>query len=188
MLIGPAAVGKMTVGQELSTLTGWPLIYNHRVIDLVTDYFPYGTGSSNRLIRGFNRAFFQEAAAAGMSLIATFGWRFESTTPVEVADNEVIRNYIEPFLGAPNSVCFAELTAPLGLRLERNRTENRSRFKKLDWASDEELTALHSNYRWNSDGHFPLELPHVVLDNSALEPADAARTIAAAFDLPLIGR
>ena len=39
MLIGPQAVGKMTVGQALSKKTGAKLFYNHMTIDLVDCFF-----------------------------------------------------------------------------------------------------------------------------------------------------
>ena len=36
LIFGPQAVGKMTVGQELATLTGLKLFHNHMTIDLVS--------------------------------------------------------------------------------------------------------------------------------------------------------
>lgn len=40
-IIGPQAVGKMTVGQELSKITGYKLLYNHMTIELVRLIFDY---------------------------------------------------------------------------------------------------------------------------------------------------
>ena len=39
---GPAAVGKMTVGQALRDLTGFQLLYNHMALDLVTEFADFG--------------------------------------------------------------------------------------------------------------------------------------------------
>ena len=50
ILFGPPAVGKMTVGQELSRLTGYPLLHNHMTIDLVTEFFDFGTPQFGRLV------------------------------------------------------------------------------------------------------------------------------------------
>ena len=43
LIFGPQAVGKMTVGQELATLTGLKLFHNHMTIDLVSPIFDYST-------------------------------------------------------------------------------------------------------------------------------------------------
>ena len=41
VIIGPQAVGKMTVGQELAKLTGYKLFYNHMTIEMVRLIFDY---------------------------------------------------------------------------------------------------------------------------------------------------
>ena len=41
MMFGPPAVGKMAVGRELSTLTGYPLFHNHMSIEPILDVFPW---------------------------------------------------------------------------------------------------------------------------------------------------
>ena len=41
LIIGPQAVGKMTVGQELSKLIDYKLFYNHMTIEMVRLIFDY---------------------------------------------------------------------------------------------------------------------------------------------------
>ena len=41
MIVGPQAVGKMTVGQELSKITNLKLLHNHMTIELLTKIFDY---------------------------------------------------------------------------------------------------------------------------------------------------
>ncbi len=41
MICGPQAVGKMTVGQELTKLTGYKLFYNHMTIEMLRLIFDY---------------------------------------------------------------------------------------------------------------------------------------------------
>lgn len=48
-IVGPQAVGKMTVGQEIARLTGAKLFYNHMTIDLVSQFFDYGTKEGRQL-------------------------------------------------------------------------------------------------------------------------------------------
>ncbi len=40
-IIGPQAVGKMTVGQELAKITEYKLLYNHMTIEMVRNIFDY---------------------------------------------------------------------------------------------------------------------------------------------------
>ena len=41
LIIGPKAVGKMTVGQELEKITGLKLLHNHMTLDLVSKFFDF---------------------------------------------------------------------------------------------------------------------------------------------------
>jgi hypothetical protein len=49
-IVGPPAVGKMTVGYALAARTGLRLFHNHHTIDLVLRFFPYGTPAFGRLV------------------------------------------------------------------------------------------------------------------------------------------
>jgi hypothetical protein len=178
VIVGPPAVGKMTVGQELSSLTGIPLFFNHRLIDLVTDYLEFGSRGFRHVTHAFNTQFFRALAGSRRPVIATWGWCFDVP-----AHAESIRLYTAPFLEAGGSAVVAELAAPLDVRLERNRTENRRRHKKTEWATDEALRELDRDHRWNSEGDFPLDLPHAVFDVATAPPAETARAIAVRFGL-----
>ncbi len=63
MLVGPPAVGKMTVGHELASRTGLRLFHNHHTIDLVLRFFEFGTPPFQRLVGEFRRRMFEEVAA-----------------------------------------------------------------------------------------------------------------------------
>jgi shikimate kinase len=182
VLIGPAAVGKMTVGQELSRLTGFPLYHNHLVIDLVTPFFAFGSESFERLMSAYRQQFFDEAGAQRMSVIATWGWKFDMPE-----DRVTMDGYTAPFRAVGGEVCFVELEAPLAVRLERNRTENRRAHKRTDWATDEALVALMTAHRFNSDGDFPYPDRHLKLDTTNLEPGATARAIVERFGIPVLG-
>lgn len=181
VLVGPAAVGKMTVGQELSRLTGFPLYHNHLVIDIVTPFFTFGSPPAERLSNTYRQEFFDTAAAESLSVIATWGWDF-----ARPQDRQTIDAYAAPFHAAGGQVCFVELAAPLAVRLERNRTPNRRAHKRLDWATDEALAALTAEHRFNSDGDFPYPDRHLRLDTTDRAPADAARAIVERFGLPVL--
>ena len=41
LIVGPQAVGKMTVGQELEKITNLTLMHNHETLDLVSKFFDF---------------------------------------------------------------------------------------------------------------------------------------------------
>ena len=51
VLLGPPAVGKMTVGQALQKLTDYKLFYNHLSLELVNQFFDFGTPNFSNLDR-----------------------------------------------------------------------------------------------------------------------------------------
>ena len=61
-IIGNAAVGKMTVGQELMKRTGLRLFHNHMTIELVLDVF----GRHDRItVDRLREVIFEEVAKSG---------------------------------------------------------------------------------------------------------------------------
>nr|WP_196493872.1 hypothetical protein [Ornithinibacillus caprae] len=53
LIFGPQVVGKMTVGLQLSKITGLKLFHNHLTIDLISHFFDYGTKEGKRLVSLF---------------------------------------------------------------------------------------------------------------------------------------
>ena len=89
LLYGPPAVGKMTVGAQLSQLTGYPLFHNHLTVDLGLLFFPFGSAPFQRLVTGLRYQCVQAAAEAGaQGLIFTYvyggGDDEQQRRPVEV--------------------------------------------------------------------------------------------------------
>lgn len=182
VLIGPPAVGKMTVGQALARLTGFRLFHLHQVIDLVLQYFPYSTApasSYERLVVSYRRQFFEEAARSGLQIITTSGWRFDLP-----AEEDAVRSYTQPFVECGGRVYLVELIASLETRLQRNRTENRRRHKQTEWATDEYLRRDDALHRYDSGGVLPLDLPFLRLETEQLTAEAAAQRIRAHFALP----
>jgi len=88
-IFGPPAVGKMTVGLELSRITGLPLFHNHLSIEAVLPVFPYGTPPFNRLVARFRDHMFQEAAASELpGLIFTMMWAFDLPSDLRFVEKQ----------------------------------------------------------------------------------------------------
>ena len=55
LILGPPAVGKMAVGLALRERSGWPLLHNHVVADMLAPYFPFRGPDHTELTAEFTR-------------------------------------------------------------------------------------------------------------------------------------
>lgn len=183
VIVGPPAVGKMTVGQELGALTGLPLFHNHLSIEAVLPVFPFGSEPFGRLVAEFRRRIFEEVVGSDLpGLILTYVWAFD-----QPGDRRFIDETRALFGRHGVRTVFVELFADLQTRLSRNETPERLLAKpsKRDVASSRErLLANDSRYVLNSRDDFPFP-EHLRIDNTDLSPRDAAQRIAAHFGLPI---
>jgi hypothetical protein len=183
-IVGPPAVGKMTVGAALQRITGLRLFHNHQSIEAVLPIFGFGTPAFNRLVGEFRRRVFEEAAESELpGLIFTFVWAFD-----QKGDHEFVRGLKQIFERRGGRSVFVELEAELATRLERNSTEFRLREKpsKRDVElSRKRLLEHEEQYRLNSEGEFPFA-EYIRIDNTHLEADDVAMRIARHFSLPVL--
>ena len=151
-LFGNAAVGKMTVGQELMKITDLRLFHNHMTIEPVLEVF--GTFDSNIIMR-LREVFFEEFAKSGRyGMIFTFMWAFDQQVDWDIVEH--IKDIFAPYA---TEFYYVELVSSLETRLARNCTENRLLHKasKRDIeSSNNRLIADNQNYRFESlDGEIP---------------------------------
>ena len=179
VLIGSGAVGKMTVGQELMKITDFRLFHNHMMIEPVIEVFGDYCGPVVGRLREVIFEEFLKTKYRGM--IFTYMWAFDMQE-----DWDYIRSVAERFEATGGNVYYVELVADQAVRLERNRTENRLRNKasKRDLAvSQERLRREDSRYRLVSrEGEIPFE-NYIRIDNTRMEPQEAARLIKDKFAL-----
>ncbi|MBR4972141.1 MAG: shikimate kinase [Oscillospiraceae bacterium] len=178
-LIGDAAVGKMTVGQELMKQTGLRLFHNHMTIEPVLDIFGAFRGDTILKLR---EIIFQDFAKTdNYGMIHTIMWAFDMPS-----DWEYIRHISDIFRQQGGEVYYVELVASQDIRLQRNETPNRLAHKasKRDVAaSRERLLRDDRNHRLES---LPGEIPfdnYIKIDNSYLEPDVVATMIRTHFAL-----
>lgn len=177
LLFGSAAVGKMTVGQELAKITDLRLFHNHMTIEPVLEIFGEFNGN---VIRGFRELVFNEFAKSNKyGLIFTYIWAFDCQE-----DWDYVEHIKQIFDDA--EIYYVELTAPQEIRLERNKTENRLKHKaskrNIDF-SDKLLVNDDSNYRLvSNEGEITFE-NYIRIDNSDLSAQETAKLIKDRFDL-----
>lgn len=176
-LFGNAAVGKMTVGQELMKITDLRLCHNHMTIEPVIDIFGKYDGYVTMRLR---EVIFEEFAKTdNYGIIITYMWAFDSKEDWDYTEH--VRGIFEKY-GA--EFYYVELVAPQDVRLQRNATENRLQNKasKRDIeASNRRVIEADKKYRLESyDGEIPYE-NYVKIDNSTLEADEVARMIKERF-------
>ena len=170
IILGPHAVGKMTVGQELAAITGLKLFHNHMTIELVRNFFSvHGSEEGRRLNALFREEIFKAVA------------NFDAPS-----EYEYIGSIIRLFESHGADIGVVELSADFDVRIERNKTENRLQNKpsKRDIQRSEELFRnLESKYRLNSyENEVPFE-HYFKINNTNMQPAEVAAKIKERFSL-----
>ena len=178
-LIGDAAVGKMTVGQELMKQTGLRLFHNHMMIEPVIEIFGAFHGAVTQQLR---EVIFREFAKSdNEGMIFTYLWAFDMQS-----DWDYVAHVADIFRQQGSEVYYVELIAPQHIRLQRNETENRLKHKpsKRDLAASRaRVLRDDENYRCVSlPGEIPFE-NYLRIDNSDLSPEAAAAIIREHFAL-----
>ncbi len=182
IILGPQAVGKMTVGQELAKITDYRLFHNHITIELVRNFFSvHGSEEGARLNRLFRKEIFESVAKSNLpGLIFTYMFEFDTRT-----EYDYIQALIDLYKSHGANPCVIELYADFSVRKQRNKTENRLQNKpsKRDIEHSEALLDSEVNYRVNSrEGEIPFD-NYLKIDNTYLSPEAAAKQIKAHFNL-----
>ena len=182
-IIGPQAVGKMTVGQELEKITGLKLFHNHMTIELVTPLFDYGTEVGKKLVHSFRMQIFEEMAKSDQEgLIFTWIWAFDEGKKEEDYYNKIR----DIFAKQGGEIYLVELEADLEERLRRNETENRliNKPTKRDIErSNKDLLKGVEKHRLNSLPGEIKEKNYLKINNTNLSAEEVAKMIKEEFEL-----
>lgn len=178
-LMGDAAVGKMTVGQELMKITDLRLFHNHITIEPVLEIFGTFDGKT---IQELREVIFRNFAASDRyGMIFTVMMAFDMQSDRDYLEH--VKQIFEPY---GTEFYYVELIATQEVRLARNKTENRLRHKasKRDLAvSDARLIRDDETHRCVSKpGEFPFT-PYLRIENADKTPEEVARIIKDSFRL-----
>ena len=183
IIIGPHAVGKMTVGQELAKITDLRLFHNHMSIELALKLFDFGTPGFRALNETIRKTVFEQFAAGDLpGLIFTYMMDFDQPREF-IYLNEVI----ELFSSHGADCHVVELCADFEERLARNKSENRlaqKESKRNVERSEAEMRHTQATHRLNSrEGEIlPFE-SYLKIDNTNLAPDEVARMIKEHFGI-----
>lgn len=183
IILGPHAVGKMTVGQELAKTTGLRLFHNHMSIELTLKLFHYQEKERSVLNETIRETVFELFAKGDFpGLIFTFMCAFDMQS-----EFDYLQHVIDLFRSNGANCYVVELCADFEERLIRNKSENRLIHKEskrnLEW-SEAEMRKTSEKYRLNSyEGE---ELPFenfLKIDNTTLSPEETAKMIREHFKI-----
>lgn len=178
-IIGDAAVGKMTVGQELMKITELRLFHNHMTIEPVIEIFGRYDGKTISEIREV--VFKNYAASDNYGMIFTLMMDFDLPSEWEYLDH--VKGIFEPY---GTDFYYVELIAPQEIRLKRNISENRLKNKasKRDIeTSNQRLINDDKNHRCVSyEGEINFD-NYLRIENSDKAPDEVAQMIKEAFKL-----
>jgi hypothetical protein len=165
-LYGLPGVGKLTVANELSKLTGYRVFHNHLAVDLALSLFEFGSPPFVELREKIWHDVFTQSVAANLEgLIFTFV--FERTVSRGFIENT--KQLIE---SAGGEVLFVELTCSTEELESRIEAPSRKKFGKL--SSVDQFREL------KNAGAFldpPVPVERLVVDTTEFSAADAAMLI-----------
>lgn len=182
LIFGPSAVGKMTVGQELSKITGLKLFHNHTSIEWVLQFFDFSEPGFTYLNNLLRFETFQQVAKSDLpGLIFTFVWAFDS--PREKA---YVDRVVKIFEDVKGEIFYVELEAALETRVARNKHEHRLAHKpsKRNFEKSEAIFWHdQKKYRLNSKEGELKGANYLRIKNDDLSPEEAAKMIVEKFKL-----
>lgn len=183
IILGPHAVGKMTVGQELAKITPLRLFHNHMSIELTRKLFDRSEPEWQELNGYIRQKVFEQFATGDFAgLIFTYMCAFDMPS-----EFEYLEKIITLFQSNGATCHVVELAADFEERLERNKSENRLYHKEskrdLAW-SEAEMRKTSARHRLNSYDGEPLPFEsYWKIDNTHLSPATVAQQIKEHFHI-----
>ena len=177
-ITGDAAVGKMTVGQEVARLTNMVLMHNHITIEPILEMF--GTLDKKLLIESRDWWYEKLSKMQLTGVIFTFMINYDHLIKELSYLDHILSYFDKP------DVYYVELIASIETRLKRNATENRLYYKP----SKEDIKLSNSRLlnddkagRFESkDGEVPFS-NFLRIENEELTPEQQAIMIINKFNL-----
>lgn len=182
IIIGPQAVGKMTVGQELAKQTGYKLLYNHMTIEMVRLIFDYDKEAYRRMNQIIRYEMLKEFSNSNeRGIIFTGCFDFGNDFQKEKAETDRWMSLFEESY-------VVELEADLEERLRRNKTENRLEHKAskrdFEWSEKDLLKSLEKHRLNSNPGEGEKIFKNFMkINNTNISPEEVAKMIQERFPL-----
>ena len=168
VIIGPQAVGKMTIGEKLKEKIGYTLMTNHDSIEIAIKIFSSNKDAKLKLKSKIREDVFNICLENNISIIFTFVVDFNTNDDILYLNE--LKNKFEKTGG---HFYLIELEADLQTRLDRNKTPHRLECKpskkNIEW-SEKELIESMNIYRMNSIKEEIKFENYIKINNTNLSP------------------
>lgn len=181
IICGPQAVGKMTVAENLRDKLKYNMMMNHDSIEVSDKIFGFGTPAQKEFNAAFREKAFELAVKHDVDFIFTYVCAFEMSQ-----ERSYLSGVADLFTANGGNFYFAELSASLEARLERNETHHRMERKAskrdIAWSKSNLLRDIERHRLNSNDGEIWFQ-NHIKIDNTSLRPDEVADMIIEKFGL-----
>lgn len=176
-IYGPPAVGKLTVAEGLSCVTGYPLLHNHHTVDLAVSLFPFDSDGFIRLSSELRFKTFEIAMQYDLKgLIFTYWYNYPD-------DNWFIDRVRAAIKSGSGTTHFVQLLCSREELKKRVISSSRSRFTKLQTVQELERVLDQC------DSSTPVpDSSSLSIDNTQLAPMQVVELIVSHFNFERIER
>jgi shikimate kinase len=172
ILYGAPAVGKLTVAKELSKITGFEVLHNHLINDLVLISADFGTPEFFKVAHKYRLEIMEQAALnKRKGMILTFVYAKKS-------DDSYLKKVIKQARKHNGKIFFVHLVCERKELFKRLKHPSRKSFRKIK--DVKELSEFINKYEIFSDVPFK---PNIKIDNTKISPKKTAKIIKNRFTL-----
>ena len=184
VICGPQAVGKMTVAESLRDKLRYNMMMNHDSIELSDRIFGFATPAQKAFNASIREKAFETAVRYNVNLIFTYVCAFDLKE-----ERDYLTGLKDLFEQNGGRFFLVELCADIETRLVRNeslhRMERKPSKRDVAW-SRANLLEDAEKYRLNSDEGEVWFDNHLKIDNTELEPEEAADRIIRTWHLTAV--
>ena len=183
-LFGPQAVGKMAIGMKIAELTGYRLVHNHSMMEVLAPIFGWGNEIFKKLDFEFYFRICEELAQSEVPGVVLTKVRILNSDE----DNKFVEDTFDIFRKHNIPICQVELYADLEERIRRNNTPLRLKEKPSKRNLKRSTEMLHkwheSDMEINSNLPFGLkDKNYLNLDTTKLSLHESAQIIIDTFNI-----
>ena len=179
-MLGSLAVGKMTVGQELEKITELQLFHNHLMYDLMIEHF--GEDFASHAADNLKDVIYEKYSETNnYGLIVTLAVNFDAQS-----EWDELNRIADIFKEKNAEIYYVNLVASQEIRLQRNKTENRLKYKSSKRnieKSDKHLIEVDNKCRFTGNDEEFVGKNYIKIDNSTISPDVVAEMIKEKFSL-----
>lgn len=171
----------MTVAENLRDKLKYNMMMNHDSIEVSDKIFCFGTPAQKEFNAAFREKAFELAVKHDVDLIFTYVCALEMPQ-----ERSYLSGVADLFTANGGNFYFAELSASLEARLERNETPHRMERKAskrdIAWSKSNLLRDIERHRLNSNDGEIWFQ-NHIKIDNTSLRPDEVADMIIEKFGL-----